>query len=300
MTRLAFACLILGTVAQSDSFEELQRLRQAVREKKALGAAAAWAAHEALDRGEYDVAVAEHRKSRALEAEAEKVRKEEQRILPGVVAALLQDLMHDDIVIRERATGRLILVGPAAVKPLERVLKSDDAEARGRAQEVLRRFRDVDVDEKGRVRQWATEAKASSEYTATSWSAKQAAGKPDTFQAADAPTAWASLDPDAGEEWLELAYAQAVRPFRVRIHETYNPGAVVRIEARDPEGKWRVLWKGDDPTREAPGWFAPTLEPPAFATREIRITIDAGRVPGWNEIDAVELVGDPAPPPKGK
>ena len=38
-----------------------------------------------------------------------------------------------------------------------------------------------------------------------------------------------------------------------------------------------------------------TFKRPPFSSRTIRVTIDAAAVPGWNEIDAVELIGDPAP-----
>lgn len=301
MTRLLMAGILASVWAgPQDPFEELQEARRSIREKKAQAVASAWSAHEALDRADYEAAVSEHKKSRALEGEAEALRKKEEALVPRVVAALVKDLMHDDVEIRERATGRLIMIGPAAIAPLQKLRGSDDAEVRGRADYVLQRLRAADIDEKGRLRQWAESARASSEYSATSWCANQAAGKPDTFQAGDIPTAWASATSDGGEEWLELTYAQPVRPTRVRVHETYNPGAVVRIEAKDGAGKWHILWKGEDSTKEAPGWLDVAFEAPAFATREIRVTIDAAKVPGWNEIDAVELIGDPAPAAKPK
>jgi hypothetical protein len=41
----------------------------------------------------------------------------------------------------------------------------------------------------------------------------------------------------------------------------------------------------------APRWFEPLLDRVDFETREIRLIVDTDRVPGWNEIDAVELIG---------
>jgi hypothetical protein len=201
--------------------------------------------------------------------------------------------MDDDVAVRERATSRLVAVGSGAVRALEAVARDGDPESRGRSQAVLRRLSESGVDAEGRLRQWARAARASSEYQADSWGAIQATGRPNTTQGGDAVTAWASLAADSDEEWLELGYEQAVLPRLVRVHETFHPGAVSKIEAKDADGRWQVLWQGQDPTRSAPGWLEIRVEA-AFATREIRITIDNDAVPGWNEIDAVELVGETA------
>lgn len=123
------------------------------------------------------------------------------------------------------------------------------------------------------------------------WSAKQLTGAPDTPLAGDLETAWASKGPDMGEVWIDLTYAEEVVPEAVRVHETFNPGAVARLLAGRGDGTWTLLWSGEDPTREAPGWFEPRLEGAGFATRRLRLIVDTDRVPGWNELDAVELVG---------
>jgi hypothetical protein len=196
---------------QADGFDELRELRQGIRQKRAEAAARAVLAHEALDRGEYDRAVEHHRRSRALEAEGAGLKGREERLIPTLVADLVRDLMHDDVAVRERAGRKLVQVGPGAVRPLEAVAKGDDLEARGRAQDLLRRLADSGVDAEGRLRQWATGARASSEYQTDSWSARQATGKPNTSQGGDAVTAWASSSADSDEEWLELTYDQAVR-----------------------------------------------------------------------------------------
>jgi hypothetical protein len=140
------------------------------------------------------------------------------------------------------------------------------------------------------LRQWASEARASSEYSNPDWAARQACGEPDTMQGGDIVTAWASKEQDGGDEWLELGYKRAVRVTQVRVRETYNPGAVSRIEAQDSRGRWIVVWQGKDTTKEAPGWLDVKIQKRVL-TRKIRITIDSRSVPGWNEIDAVELIG---------
>jgi hypothetical protein len=42
---------------------------------------------------------------------------------------------------------------------------------------------------------------------------------------------------------------------------------------------------------DTPRWFEVEVTSDGWTTREVRITLDSDAVPGWNEIDAVELVG---------
>ena len=142
------------------------------------------------------------------------------------------------------------------------------------------------------LRQWATGAQASSEYGNSDWSAAQATGAPNTEAAGDCVTAWASTETDGGDEWLELTYDRPVNPTAVRIRETFNPGAVTKVEAQDGGGTWHTVWAGKDGTKDCPGWLTVTLEVPEWTTRKIKLTLDSAAVPGWNEIDAVELIGE--------
>jgi hypothetical protein len=146
------------------------------------------------------------------------------------------------------------------------------------------------------MRQWAVAATASSEYGNPQWSARQATGPPNTMQDGDYSTAWATRAQDGGPEWLELEYATPVHATRVRVRETYNPGAVVRIEgvsAEEPQVAVLTLWEGHDPTRQSPGWLEARFEPTQTLISKVRVHLDTALVPGWNEIDAVELIGTP-------
>ncbi|MEE8143683.1 MAG: discoidin domain-containing protein, partial [Planctomycetota bacterium] len=124
---------------------------------------------------------------------------------------------------------------------------------------------------------------------APSWSVEQALGPPDTATAGDHATAWASLQPDAGAEWLEVDFDETVVPDSVLIRETYNPGAVTEIEVMAPGGQFRRIWSGSDPTEQAPGDFIVDY-PFSFAARTVRVHLDTTRVKGWNEIDAIGLI----------
>src|SRR5262245_13784780 len=80
------------------------------------------------------------------------------------------------------------------------------------------------------------------------WGPEQATGKPDTPGAGDIVTAWASATPDGQDEWLLMEYAEPVVPTAVLVHETYNPGALVRVTAFRLDGEEVEVWKGKDPT----------------------------------------------------
>lgn len=123
------------------------------------------------------------------------------------------------------------------------------------------------------------------------WATVQITDEPDTPIGSDSPTAWTSKTTNMGEVWIELDYDTAVTPEQVRIHETFNPGAVKAVLAKD-RGDWTTLWSGTAPAAEAPHWFEPPLESVSVRTRTIRIVLDTDRQDGWNEIDAVELIGD--------
>jgi hypothetical protein len=143
------------------------------------------------------------------------------------------------------------------------------------------------------IEQWASGAEASSEYGADSWSAQQATGTADTPEAGDMVTAWAAASADDQVETLTLRFAQPVIPTGIEIYETYNPGAVAKIEVLDPNtDEWVVVWEGvADTAGEELAVFSPPLTPVDFATDQVRLSIDEPLIPGWNEIDAVKLIG---------
>ncbi|MCH7729196.1 MAG: hypothetical protein IH991_22350 [Planctomycetes bacterium] len=123
-----------------------------------------------------------------------------------------------------------------------------------------------------------------------SWGPEQVIGAPDTPQAGDCQTAWASRTQDGMDEWLELEYAKEVELAAVIIHETYNPGAVYRITAYSKTKMEAELWKGKDPTDTGAARGVSEIKiKQRFKTKRIRIHINSTKVKGWNEIDAVGI-----------
>jgi hypothetical protein len=144
--------------------------------------------------------------------------------------------------------------------------------------------------------QWATSVvAASSQYSATSWSAARVLGPPDVYPASgDNANAWASLSADGGAEFIEVRFAEP-RPLQgVTIAETYNPGAIARIEGIGINGQRVVLFDAGYWGQYAaqPGaimqHFSGACSPIALAS--VRVTLNSTQVAGWNELDAIGAV----------
>jgi hypothetical protein len=295
MRKLALVAAVLATtLAEADDGElaALAALRKSARDRRATESQLVAEAHRTLDGGDFDRSVALIASAQAAELEARRADEAASILVAAIVSELVPRLDDDRFDVRQAATVRLLRLGSKAKLVLLEASRRQDlgAEARARLREVLDALPSIDDD--GRLRQWAVTARASSEYTDTRWSAQQATGEPDTLVGGDAPTAWASKEANAGEEWLELDYSEGVRPTAVRVRETYNPGAVVKVEARDAGGTWHVLWEGADPTAVCPGWLEVKVPASEWTARTIKVTLDTRKVSSWCEIDAVELVGE--------
>jgi hypothetical protein len=125
------------------------------------------------------------------------------------------------------------------------------------------------------------------------WAPMRAVGQPDTPAMGDNTTAWASLTPDGQKEWLELTYAKPTLPKEAWVYETLSPGAVSSVTSVDANGNETELWAGQDPaTQNASGVYVAKIPLRGSASVScIRLYIDSPRVQGWNEMDAVGLVG---------
>lgn len=125
------------------------------------------------------------------------------------------------------------------------------------------------------------------------WGPEQATGAPDTWpRQGDIVTAWASKTADGQKEWLTLEYDHPVVPKEVQVYETFNPGAVYRITAFNLKCEEVEVWKGKDPSAQGSGKGISKIPCKAnFKSNRIKIYIDSPSVLGWNEIDAVALVG---------
>ncbi|MEA3397407.1 MAG: NHL repeat-containing protein, partial [Chloroflexota bacterium] len=143
--------------------------------------------------------------------------------------------------------------------------------------------------------QWATDAVASSQYSDPDWSALQAVGEPDTSDCGDYGTAWASASGNT-VEWVDVYYDTPVYLTEIRIFQTYNPDQVAQVDLIDLDGQVVPLYTQEPHAVEQPCPYVLTIEVEQtdFLVQGVRITVDQSVLGlGWNEIDAVELVGAP-------
>ena len=156
------------------------------------------------------------------------------------------------------------------------------------------------------IKQWAMKASASSAAggllgeNRDDQSPFAATGESDVDECGDSLKAWVIEQEDDGMHWLELEFYDEVYVSQVRVKESWNPGSVAKIELKN-DNEYVTMWEGVDNRRNppCPGFFevnyegqegniSKTMSP--FKAHTIKITLNTD-VEGWNEIDAVQLVG---------
>jgi len=152
----------------------------------------------------------------------------------------------------------------------------------------------------GPISQWLSRVTAwSSSYPDPEglWNVTNILGPPDVFPMyGDNGLAWAGLY-TASPEWIEAEFDWPVYISTVEVFETFQPGHVVNILAKEPvTGRWQLIWHNNAVAPPVPQQngrsevLSPSLCPMTFATNAIRLeTASAGD--SWVEIDAVRVVG---------
>ena len=138
--------------------------------------------------------------------------------------------------------------------------------------------------------QWATDATASSEYTSTDWSARQATGEPNATSCQDDSRAWASVYP-TGPEWLELTFQQAVRPTEIRIYEVFGVSSIVKVEVKDATGAYYTVYTAQPARQTCSRVLIVPVVGVSAIVNAVRLSFDQSTLNDWDEIDAVKLVG---------
>ena len=76
----------------------------------------------------------------------------------------------------------------------------------------------------------------------------------------------------------------------MRIRESFGSGAVIKVELFDEQGAAHAVWAGNDPTTNL-NYLLVKFEKSAYRTNRVKVTLATNVIPGWNEIDAAQLVG---------
>ncbi len=142
------------------------------------------------------------------------------------------------------------------------------------------------------IRQWATSATASSQYSEPDYSAMQATGAPDTIDCGDRPTAWASLEYFT-IDWLEVGFETPVFPREVNIYESHTPSQVVLVELVDTAGGYHEIYTAEPEMQiDCPFVLSIEVADIDYPVLGVKITVDQSQLDlPLDEIDAVELVG---------
>lgn len=187
---------------------------------------------------------------------------------------------------------------PAAPAAQAASAEDPDMAAKRKALEFALREDGYKTDPLG---QWAVDAKASSTFAdklddkAAGYHPMRATGVPDVQRYGDVSEAWASKTPDSGIEWLELGYAKPVNATELRIRQNNAPGAIVKVELLETGGAAHTVFQGPDATAyesNTISWLNIKFEKTPYKTQRVKITLATNAVAGWNEIDAVQLVGE--------
>ena len=141
--------------------------------------------------------------------------------------------------------------------------------------------------------QWPSAATASSAYHDAKdqerFSPWQATGVPNIDQSGDNGNAWDPKTPHGGIEWLDVSYPKPSLATAVRVRESNNGGAIVKVDLIDEDGHVHALWTGTDPTKSL-NYFILTFPKTAYKVAHVKLTLATNLIPGENEIDAVQLV----------
>ena len=146
----------------------------------------------------------------------------------------------------------------------------------------------------GQVRQWAAGSEASSEFADPEWAASQVIGEPDTPRCGDYQTAWATAGSDTVET-LVLTYTLSVHVTSINVVQSFNPNQVSRVDLIGDFGRAYTVYEGQPMQVDQPCPYTLAIPVDKTDTRfnTVRITVDQSVLGlGWNQIDAVELIGD--------
>jgi hypothetical protein len=139
---------------------------------------------------------------------------------------------------------------------------------------------------------WAeTVVDFSTQYSPDAWSANQVLGAPDVYPAyGDHNKAWASHGSDDRAEYIEVGFGHPERVSGVEIYETFNPGAIDKIELITRKGRRIEVPIGAAPAPDVSSHSVFDVRCTQDPIVSVRVSLDSQRVSGWNELDAIGVV----------
>ncbi|MBW2276378.1 MAG: hypothetical protein JRF63_02735 [Deltaproteobacteria bacterium] len=122
------------------------------------------------------------------------------------------------------------------------------------------------------------------------YDATQVLGVPDVYPShKDSASAWAPAGQDGTQEWIVVSFDPPLQATGIVVVETFNPGAVVRIDDMSNDAVPVPLWFGASPPAAQARVLLLNLSERRLIS-SVRVVLDTSRVAGWNEIDGIGLV----------
>jgi hypothetical protein len=132
----------------------------------------------------------------------------------------------------------------------------------------------------------------SSEYDTRSYAAAQALGPPNTTSYGVNTTAWMANFANAGTQSITLGFNAPVFATGAVLREDSGNGFVTQIDALDTDNVFHTVWIGTDPSPANVVYdFNPTWSQTPYLVKGLKITTDTNHTTGYEQLDAVTLLG---------
>lgn len=107
------------------------------------------------------------------------------------------------------------------------------------------------------------------------------------------PCAWSPGTPQSDKgEWISVGFSRPMPIKQVIIAEVNNPGAIVKVIAKDEKGKNHELYQNKEPgpVPEMGRIFKLNLDRiTPYKVTSIKLILHTDKVFGWNQIDAIGI-----------
>ncbi|XP_065339884.1 F-box/LRR-repeat protein 4 [Cloeon dipterum] len=102
-----------------------------------------------------------------------------------------------------------------------------------------------------------------------------------------------NCNPVRSQDFVDVSFEHKVYPSKITLYEVYNPGALVRIWAKDLHSKWTLLYEVDvlETPPPAARKFSPPLNECPFQTSFIRLEFNHEHLESYYEIESIVLEG---------
>ncbi|MCU0447903.1 MAG: hypothetical protein MUE85_23635 [Microscillaceae bacterium] len=145
--------------------------------------------------------------------------------------------------------------------------------------------------------QWATKVlEVSSEFTnernptSQAFRAIQALGEPSTMPSnQENGAAWAPQKQDAGQEYIKVGFAKAMKINQVLINEAANGGAITKVEVYNTTNRVILVYDAELQPLNKGGFINIILKQTLEDIIAVKITLNTQKIAGTNQIDAIGI-----------